>query len=54
MLAIRRYIGKSTKQDEDKRKRSKLEVTMEDFQEGIKKMKERKKAVDTNREEPIL
>jgi transitional endoplasmic reticulum ATPase len=54
MLAIRRYIGKSTKQDEDKRKRSKLEVTMEDFQEGIKKMKERKKAVGTNREEPIL
>jgi transitional endoplasmic reticulum ATPase len=54
MLAIRRYIGKSTKQDENRRKRSKLEVTMEDFQEAIKKMKERKKSVDANQEEHLL
>jgi flagellar biogenesis protein FliO len=54
MLAIRRYIGNNTKQDEDKRKHSKLEATMEDFQEALKKMKERKKSVDTNQEEPIL
>lgn len=54
MLAIRRYIGKSTKQDENRRKHSKLEVTKEDFQEAIKKMKERKKSVDTNQDEPVL
>jgi transitional endoplasmic reticulum ATPase len=54
MLAIRRYICNNTEQDEDKRKHSKLEVTMEDFQEAIKKTKERKKSVDTNQEEPFL
>jgi transitional endoplasmic reticulum ATPase len=54
MLTIRRYIGSNTEREEDKRKRSKLEVTMEDFQEAIRKTKERKKSVDTNQEEPAL
>ena len=53
MRTIRRFLNNGTKQ-ETRRKPPKLEVTMEDLQEAIKKMKERKKLVENDAGEAIL
>jgi transitional endoplasmic reticulum ATPase len=53
MRAIRRFLNNGTKQ-ETRRKPPKLEVTMEDLQEAIKKMKERKKLVENDAGEAVL
>jgi len=53
MLTVRRFLHNSTTQ-ETKRKPPKLEVTMEDLQEAIKKMKERKKLVENDAGEAVL
>lgn len=53
MRAIRRFINNSTKQ-ETRRKPPKLEESMEDLQEAIKKMKEHKKLVENDAGEAVL
>jgi len=53
MRAIRRFINNSTKQ-ETRRKPPKLEESMEDLQEAIKKMKEHKKLVENDTGEAVL
>jgi transitional endoplasmic reticulum ATPase len=53
MRTIRRFLNNGTKQ-KTRQKPPKLEVTMEDLQEAIKKMKERKKLVETDAGETIL
>jgi transitional endoplasmic reticulum ATPase len=53
MRAIRRFLNNGAKQ-ETRRKPPKLEVTMEDLQEAIKKMKERKKLVENDAGEAVL
>lgn len=53
MRTIRRFLNNDTKQ-ETRQKPPKLEVTMEDLQEAIKKMKERKKIVENDAGETIL
>lgn len=47
MRTIRRFLSESTKQD-SKTRLTKLNVTMEDLQEAIKKMNERKKLVEND------
>ena len=53
MRTIRRFLNSGAKQ-ETRRKPPELEVTMEDLQEAIKKMKERKKLVENDVGEAIL
>jgi transitional endoplasmic reticulum ATPase len=53
MRTIRRFLNSGAKQ-ETRRKPPKLEVTMEDLQEAIKKMKERKKLVENDAGEAVL
>jgi len=53
MRAIRRFLNNGTKQ-ETRRKPPKLEESMEDLQEAIKKMKERKKLVENDAGEAVL
>ena len=47
MRTIRRFLSDSTKQG-TKQKPPKLEVTMQDMQEAIKKMNERKKILEND------
>jgi transitional endoplasmic reticulum ATPase len=53
MRAIRRFLNVSTKQ-ESQRKHPKLVVTVEDMQEAIKKMNERKKITDNEAGDIVL
>ena len=53
MRAIRRFLNNGTKQ-ETRRKPPKLEESMEDLQEAIKKMKEHKKLVENDAGEAVL
>ena len=53
MRTIRRFLNSGAKQ-ETRQKPPKLEVTMEDLQEAIKKMKERKKLVENDAGEAVL
>jgi transitional endoplasmic reticulum ATPase len=53
MRTIRRFLNSGAKQ-ETRQKPPKLEVTMEDLQEAIKKMRERKKLVENDAGEAVL